>query len=119
MSSKLIELNGFKRSNDGVYSIGADRVTFDYSDGEDSEFKLKQILSNAKNLASDSSELEEHISDWPSEYHLSSIRANLLRCLDLSGVKRVLELGCGCGSITRYLGAVSYTHLTLPTIYSV
>ena len=108
MSSKLIELNGFKRSNDGVYSIGADRVTFDYSDGEDSEFKLKQILSNAKNLASDSSELEEHISDWPSEYHLSSTRANLLRCLDLSGVKRVLELGCGCGSITRYLGEQSH-----------
>ena len=114
MPSKLIELNGFKRSNDGVYSIGADRATFDYSDGEDSEYKLKQILSNAENLASDSSELEEHISDWPSEYHLSSTRANLLRCLDLSGVKRVLELGCGCGSITRYLGEQS--HLEIDSI---
>jgi len=35
---------------------------------------------------------------------LASTRANLLRSLDLTGVKRILELGCGCGSITRYLG---------------
>jgi len=48
--------------------------------------------------------LEQKIIDWPSEYHLSSERSNLLRCIDLSNVNNALEIGCGCGAITRYLG---------------
>ena len=43
--------------------------------------------------------------DWPSEYHLSADRANLLRPFEeaLRG-SEILEMGCGCGAITRYLG---------------
>ena len=47
--------------------------------------------------------LKAHIRDWPSEYHLTTKRANLLRSLDLSRLDYVLELGCGCGAISRYL----------------
>jgi len=105
--SALVELNGFIKADNGVYhAVGQDRE-FAYSDGEQTEVRLHQILSSASDLSSSSAELQSQISDWPTEYHLSLTRANLLRALDLSGVKRVLELGCGCGSISRYLGEQS------------
>lgn len=101
--SLLVEVNGFERQENGVYqALGTE--PFAYSDGQTSEQLLHGILSDAQDLSSDSQELNEQIVDWPSEYHLSSARANLLRPLNLSGIRRVLELGCGCGSITRYLG---------------
>jgi len=101
--SSLTELNGFTINVNGVF--GKEHIEpFDYSDGAAVEQQLHDVLSTSEDLASDSTELEAHISDWPTEYHLSSSRANLLRSLDLTGVNRVLELGCGCGSISRYLG---------------
>ncbi|RUA01400.1 MAG: hypothetical protein DSY89_04630, partial [Deltaproteobacteria bacterium] len=36
--------------------------------------------------------------------HLSSKRSNIIRGLNLKDISRVLEIGCGCGAITRYLG---------------
>ncbi len=114
MSSTFTELNGFQKSVDGVFRKNSDVADFAYTDGAESERTLKQILSSASDLASDSVELEDKICDWPTEYHLSTTRANLLRCLDLSGVKRVLELGCGCGSISRYLG--EQPHLEVDSI---
>lgn len=102
--SALIELNEFQLGANGVYRAPQDKREFDYSDGEQSESQLHAILSNASDLSSDSSELQALITDWPSEYHLSAARANLLRPFNFEGVTRVLELGCGCGSITRFLG---------------
>ncbi|OGB21691.1 MAG: hypothetical protein A3I66_16340 [Burkholderiales bacterium RIFCSPLOWO2_02_FULL_57_36] len=49
------------------------------------------------------------IRDWPSEYHLSPGRHNLLRPFKFKATDRILELGCGCGSITRYLGETGAT----------
>lgn len=102
--SAFVDLNGFVQADNGVFHRDSDERKFDYSDGEETEAKLHQILSNTSDLSSTSADLQAQIVDWPTEYHLSATRANLLRALDLSGVKRVLELGCGCGSITRYLG---------------
>lgn len=78
---------------------------FDYSDGDEVEERLKNILADVSDLRLDSSELIAAQTDWPSRYHFSSERANLLRPFaeELRG-SRVLELGCGCGAITRYLG---------------
>lgn len=78
--------------------------SFAYSDGAESERYLAELFRSAADLSSTSSELEAKIKDWPSEYHLSGKRANLLRGLNLSTRSKVLELGCGCGAITRYLG---------------
>lgn len=100
----IIELNGFSQGMGGVYQAGSAEREFNYSDGEESEAQLYRILSKANDLSSSSSELQEQITDWPTEYHLSRSRANLLRPLKLDGVVRILELGCGCGSISRYLG---------------
>jgi SAM-dependent methyltransferase len=103
MMTAFTELNGLIVGQDGVYR-GADSPAFNYSDGVDSEQKLHKILTAATNLSSDSAELDAQIVDWPTEYHLSSTRANLVRGLNLDGVTNVLELGCGCGSISRFLG---------------
>lgn len=112
--TSLVKLNGLVAADNGVFHASNDERQFDYSDGQKTEASLHKILSNATDLSSTSPELQAHIVDWPSEYHLSEVRANLLRALDLSGVKRVLELGCGCGSISRYLG--EQTHLTIDAV---
>lgn len=103
-SKRLARANNFDRNLDGVYQSKEKQAAFNYTDGAQSEKYLYDVLSTSKDLSSRSRELEAQVVDWPSEYHLASTRANLLRSLDLSNVKRVLELGCGCGSITRYLG---------------
>ncbi|WP_411959322.1 glycosyltransferase [Pseudomonas sp. s4] len=76
-----------------------------YNDGDEVESRLKSILDNASDLTVLSPELRKYCADWPSLYHLSSVRANILRPLhtELEGA-RVLEIGAGCGAITRYLG---------------
>ena len=75
-----------------------------YSDGEDREERLLAALRQCRDLSSASAELRAHITDWPSEYHLSPVRHNLLRPFPLRSADRILELGCGCGAITRFLG---------------
>ena len=76
----------------------------DYSDGVQLEPRLLQILQAAKDLGTFSPELAAAITDWPSEAHLSVARANLLRPFGIGPEHRVLELGAGCGALTRYLG---------------
>lgn len=62
------------------------------------------MIDGAADLSCASDELPSHIRDWSSHYHLSPTRANLLRGFDIAAGTRVLEVGAGCGAITRYLG---------------
>ena len=113
----MVALNGLVHAGYGLWSRSIDQ-SIDYSDGDAAENTLMEILRGTRDRSSYSLELEAAIYDWISEYHLSSERANIYRFLDLEGVQNGLELGAGCGAITRYLGelgTVSYTHLTLPT----
>ncbi len=101
----ILSLNHLEQSDSLVYRPSGSSVTsFAYSDGAETEQYLYRVLSEASDLSCRSPELQGRIIDWPSEYHLSSDRSNLLRPFDLRGVKRVLELGSGCGAISRYLG---------------
>ncbi|GBE09146.1 hypothetical protein BMS3Abin11_02277 [bacterium BMS3Abin11] len=104
-ASRLITENKLEQATSGLWHLlGADvQDDFTYSDGDDEESYVKKIIANAADTSSTSAELESHIHDWPSEYHLTTKRAHLLRALDLSGLENVLELGCGCGAISRYL----------------
>ena len=104
-NSRLVTENKLEQAVSGLWHLpGADvEQDFAYSDGDDEEAYVKNIIANAANTSSTSAELESHIHDWPSEYHLTTKRANLLRALDLSSLENVLELGCGCGAISRYL----------------
>jgi SAM-dependent methyltransferase len=88
---------------DNVWHL-VDGQAFNYSDGAPVERYLTQVLSNATDLGSMSDELEGAIRDWPSEYHLTKRRAHLLRDFEFPRMSSVLEIGPGCGAITRYLG---------------
>jgi SAM-dependent methyltransferase len=80
------------------------RTEFPYSDGEDAERYLFDALKGAEDLSCGSDELVGLIRDWPSEYHLSPTRLNLLSGLRLQPHDRVLEIGAGCGAMTRLIG---------------
>lgn len=88
---------------DGVW-VRHDATPFTYSDGGSAERYLGRVLASASDLGSSSAELASHIRDWPSEYHLSPRRAQLLRGLTFDPRSKVLEIGAGCGAITRFLG---------------
>ena len=76
-----------------------------YSDGDEIEERLARIICHATDLSVFSTELSQQSTDWPSLYHLSASRANILRPLESVLVNAdVLEVGAGCGAITRYLG---------------
>jgi len=87
----------------GIWAF-PDRKKFPYSDGKLTEAYLTRVLNKAEDLGAASRELEKHIIDWPTEYHLSHKRAQLLSGFTFDRKKRVLEVGCGCGAITRFLG---------------
>src|SRR4051794_12158896 len=74
-----------------------------YLDG--AERYLHDVLLAASDRSVASGELKQHIRDWPSLSPLTPYRSTIFDCLGLSaGDARVLELGCGCGAITRWLG---------------
>lgn len=77
---------------------------FEYSDGVEAEDKIYRILLEAKDKSLFSRELHDAITDWVTEYHFSEQRHNLLRHLSFESSDRILELGAGCGAITRQLG---------------
>ncbi|HBT3181219.1 methyltransferase [Klebsiella aerogenes] len=79
--------------------------SINYSDGDGIEQNIYEIISNADDLSVLSTELRNHCIDWPTIYHLGSERANILRPFEgiLKGAD-VLEIGAGCGAITRFLG---------------
>jgi len=77
---------------------------FAYSDGDVVEQRILDIVRNCSDPSVFSDELAQAISDWPSQYHLGCGRINLLRPFRHLLTGSVLEIGCGCGAITRALG---------------
>ncbi|NQX11998.1 class I SAM-dependent methyltransferase [Microbacteriaceae bacterium VKM Ac-2855] len=73
-----------------------------YRDGAESV--LVDLVSGATDITSTSDEMLANAVDWPQRYHVDPARANVLRALDLPADAVVLEVGSGCGAITRYLG---------------
>lgn len=89
----------------GVYVIPhPEKYTIDYSDGFRVENYILETIKKAKDISDNSEELMRAVKDWPSYYHLGIGRSNILRALELPHNARVLELGSGCGALTRYLG---------------
>jgi O-antigen biosynthesis protein len=115
--ARIDSLDGIRQWRDGRYlpdpQTGVLRrpgvATLRYSDGDATEDRLLTILRQAKDLSVLSDELRAAIVDWPTEYHLSPVRANLLRHLPIAPGETVLELGAGCGALTRWLGETGAT----------
>ena len=87
--------------------------SFDYSDGEETEQQLQHIIDTASDISSLSPELRQHSVDWPTTYHLSGLRANILRPFEITSEHDVLEIGAGCGALSRYLGECGASVLAL------
>ncbi len=77
---------------------------FAYSDGDATEARIYEILRRTEDVGLFSETLQAQITDWATEYHFSERRHNLLRHLPIKSGQRVLELGAGCGAITRQFG---------------
>ena len=73
-----------------------------YRDG--GEQQVLDLIRAAADLSSAGDELIRGAEGWAQTYHLHPARANIVRCLNLPADARVLEVGAGCGAITRYLG---------------
>ncbi|SCY44020.1 Glycosyltransferase involved in cell wall bisynthesis [Nitrosospira sp. Nsp13] len=84
-----------------------------YSDGEETELRIASIINQASDITVLSTELRQHCTDWPTLYHLSGTRANILRPFAASFTGDILEIGSGCGAITRYLGECGANILAL------
>jgi SAM-dependent methyltransferase len=101
-----------------VYTDANRQDPFDYSDGDDTENYILQTITHATDLSICSGELILAIKDWPTLYHLHPNRSNLLRPLaSLLKGRQILEIGCGCGAITRYLGELDAKVLALEGSY--
>lgn len=83
------------------------RVEWGYTDGEQVErFLLESVLA-CKDRSVLSAELSAKIVDWPTRYYFSANRSNLMRPFSSFLRGRVLEIGAGCGAVSRFLGDVA------------
>lgn len=78
-----------------------------YHDGGEAE--LLAIVGGAEDRSSSSEELLAGVHDWVTRYHLSTLRANVLRPLTFPKAARILEVGAGTGVLTRWLGEQGHT----------
>jgi SAM-dependent methyltransferase len=85
-----------------VYFPSGRSSDFVYADG--SEEKILEIVKSAVDVSDGSAELLRNINDFPSRYHLSPERSALLWPVRNLLRGRVLEIGAGCGALTRFLG---------------
>ncbi|WP_095845199.1 glycosyltransferase [Gibbsiella quercinecans] len=101
---QILENNGFVFEQDVNVWRPATLPEFAYSDGDDAENYVLDAVTHADDLSVNSLELAAKMKDWPSTYHLTSRRSNLLKPFrQWFAGKRILEIGCGCGAITRFL----------------
>lgn len=96
--------NGYIKDSSVRLYRRPDFAGIDYSDGVEVERRILSVIQAAKDRSVFSPELIAGITDWASEYHLSRQRHCLLRPLDIRPGESVLEVGCGAGALTRYLG---------------
>lgn len=80
---------------------------------DQAEEGLLATMRGAGDRSTGSDELADHITDWPTRYHLSRLRSNVLRPLRIEAGMRVLDAGAGTGVLSRYLGELGAEVLAL------
>lgn len=113
MDNELINL-GYHLSKEGSVWKKPEYGGIPYSDGDDLENEILSAITSCQDVSLRSDELRSHCIGWVKTYHLSRSRANILRPFEGElRNKRVLEVGAGCGAITRYLGEIDCNVLAL------
>lgn len=77
--------------------------------------RLEALLRSIDDLTHLSAELLSKAIEQGCWYHVNPFRSSLIRALDLPGSARILEVGCGGGALTRYLGEQGYDVVALET----
>lgn len=77
---------------------------FAYDDGEQHERHVLGAVRTADDVSDNAPSLASVATDWPSYYHLAPGRSNAFRALGLPQNITILELGAGCGALSRHLG---------------
>ena len=95
--------DNYKKDGHNIF-IPKSKSEFEYSDGDEIEEKILSILKSSQDLSVASDELRGKIWDWASEYHFSPTRGNLLTPFNFELFPKILEVGSGCGAMTRFLG---------------
>ena len=104
MNSFLQKAGYVFNSNLGIWR-SADFKGIAYNDGDEVEQRIAHAIASCEDISVLSTELKQHCIDWPSNYHLSSLRSNLMRPFEqILPSAEILEIGAGCGAITRFLG---------------
>lgn len=101
---ELVRLSGYVHDLENDIWVKPAYKGIAYNDGDEVEMRIASVIQRASDLSVLSTELRRHCTDWPSSYHLSGTRANILRPFAKALEGDVLEIGAGCGTITRYLG---------------
>ncbi len=76
---------------------------------------LEALLKGTEDLSSLSPELLERAMLDKCWYHITPFRSAAIRALDIPPAARILEVGCGAGSLTRYLGERGFQVVALET----
>ena len=100
----LTSKSGYQLNSQTNIWLRPDYLGIAYSDGNEVEQRIAAIIEQASDITVLSTVLRQHCTDWPSLYHLTSARANILRPFEPDLRGNILEIGAGCGAITRYLG---------------
>jgi SAM-dependent methyltransferase len=77
--------------------------------------RLEGMLKDVEDLSSLSPELMERAIIEKFWYHVTPFRSALMRVLELPVDSRILEIGCGAGNLTRYLGEQGFQVVALET----
>lgn len=91
-------------TNSTIEKVG--KVTLDYTVYPGQDFYSDGAVEDELlKIARDSAEIEypsiiEERADWPTLYHFSDVRENIVRWLPITKKDKVLEVGAGCGAIT-------------------
>lgn len=102
----MIQLENLGYDFDSTLNIWKreDYTNIGYNDGDFAEKRLADIIRNTSDVSIFSTELRNQCIDWQTLYHLSSQRGNVLRPFAHLLKGDVLEIGAGCGAISRFLG---------------
>ena len=108
-----LERDGYQRLGTSSIFARPGFTNIAYSDGDEVENRLLTVLKRASDLSIYSPEPAQECIDWPSTYHFSSTRSNLVRPFAHALRGDVIELGAGCGAITRFLGETARSVLAV------